>query len=103
MVDPEFYADAGPSDGLKVDEEDVVATESSRKELKNALYARCAIKPTGTLFFQNDLLEFGIIPNNDPQQLLICTKQLTQEGLLKTLKKDDTYCWKIVKKEDAAK
>ena len=80
-----------------------VVAESSRKELKNALYARCATYPADTLFYQKDLLSFGIIPNNELGQLLSCARQLTQEGLLKLLKKDDVVCWRVVKKEDAAK
>ena len=89
------------SDRRKADE--TVGAESSFKELKNALYARCAIQPSDTIFYQHDLLDFGVIPNNDLGQLVSCTNKLAQEGLLKVLKKDDTICWRVVKKEDAAK
>jgi len=83
--------------------EGVAVVESSLKELKNALYARCANQAAEKLFDQNDLFEFGIIPNNDLGQLLLCVKQLTQDGLFKVQKKNEIACWKVVKKEDAAK
>lgn len=81
----------------------VAVVESSLKELKNALYARCANQPAERVFDQNDLFDFGIIPNNDLGQLLLCVKQLTQDGLFKVQKKDERACWKVVKKEDAAR
>ncbi len=83
--------------------EGVAVVESSLKELKNALYARCANQAAEKLFDQNDLFEFGIVPNNDLGQLLLCVKQLTQDGLFKVQKKNEIACWKVVKKEDAAK
>lgn len=83
--------------------EGVAVVESSLKELKNALYARCANQAAEKVFDQNDLFDFGIIPNNDLGQLLLCVKQLTQDGLFKVQKKDERACWKVVKKEDAAK
>ena len=105
MADPDLdtagTAAVITSDRRKAD--DTVGAESSFKELKNALYARCAIQPSDTLFYQHDLLEFGVIPNNDLGQLVSCTNKLAQEGLLKVLKKDDIICWRVVKKEDAAK
>ncbi len=76
---------------------------SSQKELKNALYARCANLPADRVFNQQDLFSLEVIPNNDIQQLLICTQQLTREGLFKLMTKDGRTCWKVVKKDDAAK
>ena len=77
---------------------------SSPKELKNALYARCAREAEGTQFGQEDLLSFGIVPNNDVQELHRFTKQLMKEGLLRLMKKEDgKACWRVVKKVDAAK
>ena len=76
---------------------------SSPKELKMALYARCASLEEGRVFSQDDLLSFNIIPDNNVQQLLIHTKQLAKDGLFKVMSKDNKICWKVVKKADAAK
>lgn len=76
---------------------------SSQKMLKNALYARCANLPVDTIFSQNDLLSLEVIPNNHLDQLLSCTRQLTKEGLFKLMSKDGRACWKVVKRDDAAK
>jgi len=76
---------------------------SSPKELKNALYARCASLPADKAFNQQDLLAFNIIPNDDLNQLLSCATQLAKEGLFKLMTRDGKPCWKVVKKEDAAK
>ena len=77
--------------------------QASPKELKKALYAQCATRGVDRLFDQNDLLALKIIPNDDLVLLQTCTNQLTKEGLLKVLKKDSGICWKVVRKEDAAK
>ena len=87
---------------LHVDNDEGIA-QASRKELKNALYARCASRGVDLVFDQNDLLALGIIPNEDLAVLQACTSQLTKEGLLQVLKKDSGVCWKVVRKEDAAK
>ena len=105
MADPEpditQTAAAGAPGGPNAD--DVAVVESNPKELRNALYARCANQPADRVFDQNDLLAFGIIPNDDLGQLLSCTRRLTQEGLFKLHTKDGGACWRVVKKEDAAK
>lgn len=75
----------------------------STKELKHALYARCATQPADRVFAQQDLLAFDVIPDNDLKQLQACTTQLSKEGLLKMMTKDGKLCWRLVKKEDAAK
>lgn len=75
----------------------------STKELKHALYARCATQPADRVFAQQDLLAFDVIPDGDLKQLQACTTQLSKEGLLKMMTKDGKLCWKLVKKEDAAK
>lgn len=79
------------------------STVSSQKELKNALYARCANQPAERVFSQNDLLSLNVIPNNDLQQLLLCTRQLTKDGLFKLWSRDGRACWRVVKRDDAAK
>ena len=97
---------AEPKDG-EAKTDGIVANEpsaiSSPKELKNALYARCANLPADRVFNQLDLFSLEVIPNNDLQQLLICTQQLTKEGLFKLMTRDGRTCWKVVKKDDAAK
>lgn len=88
-------------------EEEAIADEpiaiSSHKELKNALYARCANLPADRVFTQDDLFSLEVIPRNDLNLLLVCTKQLTKEGLFKLMTRDGRTCWKVVKKDDAAK
>lgn len=76
---------------------------ASTNEIKNALYARCANLGAEKVYSQRDLLAFKIIPNDDLNELLSCTRQLTKEGLFKLMSKDGKACWKVVKKEDAAK
>lgn len=76
---------------------------SSPKELKNALYARCASENDGKVFFQSDLLSYNIIPGNDVEKLLAYTQQLLKEGLFKLMSKDGKICWRVVKRDDAAK
>lgn len=96
-----------PSRSEQAKDEDVTMIEpsgvSSPKELKNALYARCASLEEGKAFSQDDLLSFNIIPNNDIEQLLLYTKQLAKDGLFKLMAKDGKACWRVVKKDDAAK
>ena len=79
------------------------SAQLSIEELRDTLYARCANQPPEKAFNQEDLLAFGIIPNDDPSLLHACTHQLTQKGLLKVYKQAEGVCWKVVKKEDAAK
>lgn len=83
---------------------DGAVVDSSIEELMNALYARCANQPADKLFTQDDLTNLGVIPNNDVKKLAACVHRLTNKGWIKPLRKDDgTVCWKVVKKEDAAK
>ena len=76
---------------------------SSPKELKNLLYARCASEEDGKVFFQDDLLSYDIVPNNDLEKLLSYTQQLLADGLFKLMQKDGKTCWRVVKRDDAAK
>ena len=73
------------------------------KIVKNALFARCANLPAESIFSQDDLLSLDVIPCNDLEQLLSCTRQLTKDGLFKLMSKDGRACWKVVKRDDAAK
>lgn len=76
---------------------------SSPKELKMALYTRCASLEESRAFSQDELLAFNIIPDNNLEQLLAYTKQLAKDGLFKVMQKDGKVCWRVVKKADAAK
>lgn len=89
----------GDGDGM-LDEPSGV---SSPKELKMALYTRCASLEEGLVFGQDDLLAFNIIPDNSLDQLLAYTKQLAKDGLFKVMQQNGRICWKVVKKADAAK
>ena len=86
---------------------DITMTEpsgtSSPKELKMALYSRCASMEENHVFDQDELLSFNIIPNRDVHELLKLTTQLAKDGLLKVMQKDNKICWRVVKKADAAK
>ena len=88
-------------------DDDVTMTEpsavSSPKELRNALYARCASFEEGHIFTQDELFTFEIIPDNSVEQLLAFTKQLAKDGLFKLMTKDGKACWRVVKRADAIK
>lgn len=88
-------------------DEDIIMGEasgiSSPKELRNALYARCASQEEDKDFSQEDLLSFKIIPEDDLEKLLVCTKELTVGGLFKLRTVNGKTCWRVIKKDDAAK
>lgn len=98
---------ASSADEVLTKDEDVAMNErsgvSSPKELRNALYAKCASFEDGHVFTQDDILTFGIIPDNSIEQLLAYTKQLAKDGLFKLMAKDGKACWKVVKRADAVK
>jgi len=87
-------------------EDDIAAAQtnpSSPQELYNALYTSCASQPEDKVFNQQDLLALDVIPKNDLNELLNCVNKLSQNKLFKTLIKDGIPCWKVVKREEAAK
>ena len=98
---------ASSADELPTKDEHISASEPggvpSPKELRNALYAKCASFEEGHVFSQDELFAFKIIPENSIQQLLAYTKQLTKDGLFKLMTKDGKACWKVVKRADAVK
>lgn len=98
---------ASSAEEVPAKDEDVTMIEpsgvSSPKELRNALYARCASFEEGHIFNQDELFAFGIIPENSIEQLLVYTKQLAKDGLFKLMAKDGKACWKVVKRADAVK
>ncbi|KAI9772347.1 MAG: 34-kDa subunit of RNA polymerase III (C) [Candelina submexicana] len=79
------------------------SASSSSKELQHALYSRCAQGPANALYYQDDLLEFDVIPGNSISTLLQCVQGLMNDGLLKVHTHDGLMAWKVVKPEDAAR
>ena len=98
---------ASSADEVATKDEDVIMGEpsvaSSPKELRNALYARCASFEEGHVFGQDELFSFKIVPDNSIEQLLAYTRQLAKDGLFKLMTKDGKVCWKVVKRADAIK
>lgn len=98
---------ASSTEEVPAKDEDITMTEpsgvSSPKELRNALYARCASFEEGHIFDQYELFAFDIIPDNSVEQLQAYTKQLAKDGLFKLMTKDGKACWKVVKRADAIK
>lgn len=98
---------ASSAEEMPSKDEDVTMIEpsgvSSPKELRNALYARCASFEEGHVFDQDELFAFGIIPESSIEKLLVYTKQLAKDGLFKVMTKDGKACWKVVKRADAVK
>ncbi|KAK2750782.1 34-kDa subunit of RNA polymerase III (C) [Onygenales sp. PD_40] len=87
---------AGPSKGIGMAE---------HKELAAALYARCLSDfPPDHLFYQQDLLGLGVIPNNDLALLMKCAQSLVDQSLMRMLYgSDDRLAWKIIAQSDAEK
>ena len=79
------------------------AGTSSPKELKLAMYAKCAAHDENHIFDQGELLTLGVIPGDDVQHLVTVMRQLAKDGLVKVMAKDGKACWKVVKKDDAKK
>ena len=98
---------ASSADEVPPKDEDVTISGpsgvSSPKELRNALYVKCASFEEGHVFNQDDIFAFQIIPDNSVEKLLAYTKQLAKDGLFKLMSKDGKACWKVVKKADAVK
>lgn len=98
---------ASSTEEVPAKDEDITMAEpsgvSSPKELRNALYARCASFEEGHIFNQDELFAFDIIPDNSVEQLQAYTKQLAKDGLFKLMTKDGKACWKVVKRADAIK
>ena len=81
------------------------ARPSSIKELADALYAECLrrLGDDNKQFYQDDLLGMNVIPNRDVDRLSACINLLTSKGLLTLMSRDGRSCWKVKKREDAAK
>lgn len=75
------------------------------KRLASTLYAECrSTFPADHLFYQQDLISLGVIPNNDISLLMKCAQTLVDQSLFRLLHgKDDRLAWKLIAQEDAAK
>lgn len=78
---------------------------ASTAQLASELYDAClgSFVPD-QLFYQQDLLGLGVVPNNDLSLLLQCTQSLVDQRLFRLLQgKDERLAWKIISREDAEK
>lgn len=83
----------------------VKASSGDPQSLAMKLYDQCLSSfPADHLFYQQDLLGLGVIPNEDLALLLRCTQILVDQSLLRLLQaKDDRLAWKIIAQSDAEK
>ncbi|KMP04616.1 DNA-directed RNA polymerase III subunit RPC6 [Coccidioides immitis RMSCC 2394] len=74
-------------------------------ELASVLYDKCISGFSADhLFYQQDLLGLGVIPNNDVALLMKCAQSLVDQSLFRLLHgKDDRLAWKVVEQSDAEK
>lgn len=75
------------------------------KRLAAALYEECrSTFPPDHLFYQQDLVSLGVVPNNDIPLLMKCAQSLVDQSLFRMLQgKDERLAWKLIAQEDAAK
>jgi DNA-directed RNA polymerase III subunit RPC6 len=77
------------------------AITDTASDVRSAIYAACAAQNPEKFWFQEDFMNLGLVPNNDPSQLASHLNTLSGQGLVKNYQKDGRPCWKVVKKEDA--
>lgn len=63
------------------------------QDLKNKLYNLCAMEESSTVFRQDDLLAFNVIPNNDIRLLLQISQRLCDEKLFKLVRDGSAAGW----------
>ncbi|KAL1953938.1 hypothetical protein VTO42DRAFT_2016 [Malbranchea cinnamomea] len=75
------------------------------EELASALYEKCVSDfAPDHLFYQQDLMGLGVIPNNDLALLMKCAQILVDKSLLRMLHgRDDRLAWKVIAQSDAEK
>lgn len=71
--------------------------------IKGKLYDVCKSHDPKKVFKQDDLLELGVIPNNDPLTLMKVAQQLCDEKLFKMLSDGSTMGWQVRSQDDAKK
>ncbi|KAM5472891.1 34-kDa subunit of RNA polymerase III (C) [Microsporum audouinii] len=81
------------------------ASSGDPQSLAMKLYDQCLSSfSADQLFYQQDLIGLGVIPNDDLALLLRCTQILVDQSLLRLLQaKDDRLAWKIIAQSDAEK
>lgn len=70
--------------------------------LKTHIYEQCLNEEPDTVFRQQDILEMGVIPDNDAALLLAVTQRLVDEKLFKMVR-DGQLGWMYRPLEDAQK
>ncbi len=73
------------------------------EEMKRKLYDQCTEQRPDTVFHQDDLLAFDVIPGNDLRLLLQITQRLCNEKLLKVVREASGVGWMYRSVADAAK
>lgn len=81
------------------------APEDKTTALKKLLYDECfQTFDENPTFFQDDLLEFGVLPNDDVSMLLAVTQALTNEKLFKVVQDPQRGIgWKLRTEDEAKK
>ncbi|EDU43373.1 RPC34 DNA-directed RNA polymerase III subunit C34 [Pyrenophora tritici-repentis] len=67
----------------------------------DALYEKCAQRPTGQIFFQRDLSNMNVA--NTMAELTVLLRELCDRHLLKLMTFEGDPCWKLRTREDADK
>jgi DNA-directed RNA polymerase III subunit RPC6 len=77
----------------------------STAELASRIYDACLDNfPSDHLFYQQDLLSLGVVPDGDLALLLQCTQSLVDQKLFRLHQgKDNRLAWKLISREDAEK
>jgi hypothetical protein len=78
-------------------------TEEENKGFAAALYDASFPLGPEKIWTQADLLALGVIPGDDVALLNDCINQLLGEYVFKQMKRDQTVCWRVISREDAAK
>ncbi|KAI5302888.1 34-kDa subunit of RNA polymerase III (C), partial [Ascosphaera atra] len=77
-------------------------SDSGIQELSATLYARCLEFPADHLFYQQDLLGLGVIPDNNLSMLMKCVQTLVGQSMLRMFHgKNERLAWKVVSQSDA--
>ncbi|RMZ73010.1 dna-directed rna polymerase iii subunit rpc34 [Pyrenophora seminiperda CCB06] len=88
-----------PSPGVK--EEATEASDNAALSPADALYEKCAQRPTGQIFFQRDLSNMNVAETMVQLELIL--QELCDRHLLKLMTFEGELCWKLRTREDAEK
>jgi len=86
---------------LAVKEETAESSADTALSPADALYEKCAQRPTGQIFFQRDLSNMHVAETM--AQLTVILQELCDRHLLKLMTFDGDPCWKLRTREDADK